>query len=153
MARRQICDLHLPKVDVDVERHGHEAINTPTRGFPRRFVPNKFRLLDDRTIGCKNCEPRDTRACSDDEEAFAGAATNVAAGDGDGSDGCARRCDAIGLVALARDRNLLMLANGSWGRCPLGASCERGLQHARIEQHMNMNTFWSMRDELKPNSS
>jgi hypothetical protein len=55
-------------------------------------------LLDDRTIGCNDDEPRDTRACSGDENAFAGPTPRtrhlVRLGDGDGSDGCARRCNA-----------------------------------------------------------
>jgi hypothetical protein len=56
---------------------------------------------------------RDTRACSGDENAFADKPRTWRLGDGDGSDGCARRWTQI----LARDRNLLMLAFGSWGRC------------------------------------
>jgi hypothetical protein len=43
--------MHLPNL---------EAINTPTRGFPRRFALHtlSFNFLDDRTIGCKNDETR-----------------------------------------------------------------------------------------------
>jgi hypothetical protein len=39
-------------------------------------------------------------------------------------------------LMIARDRNLLMLAFGSWGRCSMvaiGHLMRRALQHARIE--------------------
>jgi hypothetical protein len=77
---------------------------------------------------------RDTRACSGDENAFADMPRTWRFGDGDGSDGCARRWTQL----LARDRNLLMLASWFLGtlvfdcRSTIDVNADSVLQHARI---------------------
>jgi hypothetical protein len=110
------------------------AINTPTRGFPRRFALHtlSFNFLDDRTIGCKNDE---TRVHAPVMRMPLLVATTPRTrrswpiGDGDGSDGCARRWTQI----LARDRNLSNACLMVPGDAARGKLMRRVLQHARIE--------------------